>query len=76
MTVAFSIIILMFYIPASYGFAISALVGGAIGSGNVRKAKRIVSITLCLSCVTILLMIIFTMTNLSRIVSIYLNDIK
>ena len=76
MTVAFSIIILMFYIPASYGFAISALVGGAIGSGNVRKAKRIVSLTLCLSCVTILLMIIFMMTNLSRIVSIYLNDIK
>lgn len=31
MTITFSVMILMFYVPQSYGFAISALVGGAVG---------------------------------------------
>jgi Na+-driven multidrug efflux pump len=62
----------MFYIPASFGFAISALVGGAIGSGNARKAKRIVLITLIMSSGTILFIIALTMSNLRNIVAIYL----
>ena len=71
-TIAFSIIILMFYIPASFGFAISALVGGAIGSGDAEKAKRIVFISLLMSSATILLIIALTISNLRGIVSIYL----
>lgn len=68
LAIVFSIMILMFYVPQSFGFAISALVGGAVGSGNVLKAKRIVSITLCMSFVTIAFIIALTTMNLRNIV--------
>ena len=44
--------------PLSFGLAISALVGQAIGSGEVQKAKRLVHVSLAISLVTMLILTI------------------
>lgn len=46
----FSIITLIFIVPIAFGYTISALVGQAIGSGDIEKARK--TLWLCLlSCV-------------------------
>jgi MATE family multidrug resistance protein len=74
MTLAFSVMMLMFFIPLSYGYAISALVGSALGSGYVEKAKRIVIITMFLSSFTMLVVSVTVYCNLERIISIYCDE--
>jgi len=49
MAISLSLVTLIFYMPMGYGFAISALVGGALGKGDIAKAKKIalIAIGLC-----------------------------
>jgi len=48
----------IFVIPMCIGFAISALVGAAIGQGDIRRAKKITYVAFVFS-VTVLLSITF-----------------
>lgn len=48
----------MYTVPDTMGFTISALVGQAIGSGNIAQAKRIMWLCLSTSTVAMLLIIL------------------
>ena len=55
----FSVVQLLWCVPIAYGLSISALVGQAIGSGNVAKAKRLTIVALLMSQITMIILIIF-----------------
>lgn len=54
----FSVIQLLYIVPLAYGLSISALVGQAIGSGNVAKAKRLMIVSILMSLLNMLLLTI------------------
>ena len=60
MVIVFAIQCLLLVIPIAFGFTISALVGQAIGSGEIAKARRIMWICLvtCLLTMTFLVILI------------------
>lgn len=71
MVVVYSISMLIFYWPLSFAFAISALIGGSLGQGNVKKAKKVLwfSIISCFSVVILIIIILNVFTR--RIVAVY-----
>lgn len=45
---------LLYIVPLSFGLSISVLVGQAIGSGNVAKAKRLMIVSILMSLVSMI----------------------
>lgn len=71
MIVVFSVSMLIFYWPLSVTYAISALVGGSLGQGNIKKAKRVILYSYII-CFTMVLLIILILNNFAEeIVSLY-----
>lgn len=54
----FAILTVIYHIPLGFGFAISAMVGGAIGSGDIYRAKRITNIIFCFSITMMIIIVI------------------
>ena len=75
MAICFAVMIMMFFIPLSYGYAISATLGSAIGAGEVEKAKRILKITLSMTIISSTLVILFVALNKESIVSLYIKEL-
>jgi Na+-driven multidrug efflux pump len=42
MVITYSIVTTVFFVPTSFSFAMSALVGAAMGQGNLNKAKAVI----------------------------------
>ena len=59
MVIVFAIQILMYTVPDTIGFTISALVGQAIGSGKIKQARKVMWICL-LSSFSIMILIVIT----------------
>ena len=55
--IVFGFITVIYHVPLSFGFAISALVGGAIGAGNIPKAKKICNIIFCYSITSMIIIV-------------------
>lgn len=71
MVVVYSISMLIFYWPLSFAFAISALVGGSLGQGNIKKAQHVILYSF-LTCFSVVLMVYFLLNNFAaQIVSLY-----
>ena len=74
MTLVFSILMLIYSVSLSFGYAISALLGTAIGSGDVPKAKQILKITMKLTMISASIVILFVTLNLRNIISFYIEE--
>ena len=59
LVIVFSIISIVFVIPLSFGYTISALVGQAIGAGQVAKGKQILWVTFVTWLMSMTLVILF-----------------
>ena len=76
MVISFNLMQCIFVIPMCIGFAISALVGAAIGQGDIRRAKKITNIAFIFS-VSVLISITFILQFVSYdIAKIYTDDVE
>ena len=75
MVITFSIVIMIVFIPLSFGFATSALIGSALGKGEARRAKTIAFHSIMLSLVFSVLIILFLRYNALLVISIYTENV-
>ena len=74
MVITLNVVALVFYLPVSYSLAISALVGSALGKGNVYQAKKISIIAIILTSMSILCVVTLICGNATSLVSVYTRD--
>lgn len=74
MVITLNVVTLVFYLPFSYSLAISALVGSALGKGNVYQAKKAALVAIALTSASIICLMAALWTNASSLVRIYTRD--
>jgi Na+-driven multidrug efflux pump len=75
MVVTFSIVIMIVFVPLSFGFATSALIGAALGKGDARRAKTIACHSVILSLICSVVIILFLRHNALLVISIYTDSV-
>jgi len=70
----FAILTVIYHIPLGFGFAISALVGGSIGSGHVYRAKLITKVIFCFSISLMILIVIILHVFGQSICEVFSDD--
>lgn len=76
MVITLNVVALVFYLPFSYSLAISALVGSALGKGNVYQAKKVAILAMVLTFMSILCAISVIWGNATSLVNVYTRDTK
>jgi len=71
MVLTCSIQSIMFFIPLSFSYSISALVGAALGRGDIKRAKEVIYLVFAISFVFVLGMFFTVEINTQQIVSMY-----
>ena len=71
MVVVTSIANIIYYIPLSFACALQALFGSQIGLGQIKKAKKVVNLTLIISSFIVISIILLIVLNARFISSIY-----
>ena len=74
MVITYSIVTTIFFVPTSFSFAMSALVGAAMSQGNISKAKTVVYMVFLLTGVFVFGVFILIQTYGYVIVDIYTQN--
>lgn len=74
MMISMNVYTLIFCLPLSFSFSLSALIGGSLGAGDVAKAKRVTKYA-TIMCMSICLILAVGLSLLSnKIVQSYSNS--
>lgn len=76
MVVVYSVSMLMFYLPLSFAFAVSALVGSSLSQGNPKLAYKVIKIcfAMCMSIVFVILCLLQTYQH--QVVAFYTRSTR
>lgn len=74
MVITFSVVIMLVFVPLSYGFATSALIGAALGQGDAKKGINIARHSIVLSILSSLVIISVLRYQCMNIISIYTSN--
>jgi Na+-driven multidrug efflux pump len=71
MIISFNVTEIIFFVPVCIGFAISALVGAAIGKGDIIAAKKITKVAFIFQTLVLLLIVIVLQFTIRNIINLY-----
>ena len=71
MIISFNLTEIIFFVPVCIGFAISALVGAAVGKGDIIAAKKITKVAFLFQIVVLLVIVITLQFTIQKIINLY-----
>jgi Na+-driven multidrug efflux pump len=74
MVIVYSFTTLIFYLPLSFGFALSALIGNSLGTGNIELAKRYVKFIFSICQFIVFIFVLLILLYSRNIVEFYTKD--